>query len=594
MAEHGAQSEHDTDQSAGSSAEATSAPPARLERGLHAGAALLVLVTAFLLAAFPAVSDDLFMHLAAGRRFLQTGSFPDPDPWIFSIPDYHRHWIDVAYWGMHLGVTKLHAWGGFPLLVLVKTAFVVAGAAAPLWLARRLGWSSFAVPAVAALGLWAASDRFLERGSLVSDCIGPWVLALTAAELVRPGRLRWVLPVLVLVWTNLHPGVVLGLACIAGAALLRAREWRRWLPLLLACGAASVAHPDGAGHLLWALQSAQRASGAGSGAFREFNFEMMPTLSDLHAGERETRLFLLLALIAWGVVIHAFARRARPWYGALVLAAFTVLGLSAVRHVATASMALPVVVVLVAAARGARSSAVRPAQAWSRRARVGAVAVVVTALASLDVSVAVTGYRAASGARRFGFGLDRSAYPFGAAEFVRALPHAGGIFNEQQWGAFLAWAWDGNPRIYFHGYVLDEEFYGESYAAVNRSHADFDRIVGAHDLDVFLLRRIPVDVQRGPLLHRLLLTRPDWHLVYWDARSMVFLRDRPENAAAIAAHEFRWLDPFRPDRLARGLKEAPQSVLAECRRQLRSAPNDPYAYNVVWNAFHLDPATVAR
>lgn len=557
----------------------------RLERRLLALAAALVLGCAFLLAAFPTVSDDVFMHLAVGRRFFETGHFPDTDPWLFSIPDYPRKWIDVAYWGTHLTVAKLHALGGFELLVAAKTLLVLAGACAPLWLAARLKLRSFVVPAALLLALWAASDRFIERGSLISDCVGPWVLALSAAELARPSRLRWLLPVLVLAWTNFHPGVLIGLGFVGAAAVSAPSAWKRWLPVLGACLVASVVHPDGARHLLWAVETATRGS---SGAFRANNLEMMPTLSEMHRNERETRLFLGLLACTWIVVLRAFVLRARPWHALIVTLALTGIGLSAVRNVSTASMALPVVIAAALAAARAANPTPRAASPWALRA----TAALVLVAASLDVAVASTGYRAASGERHFGFGLDRSAYPFAAADFVRSTPRGGGIFNEHHWGVFLAWYWDGNPKVYFHGYVLDEDFYGEQYVAVNRSAKDFDRIVSAHDLGAFMLRRIAVNPNQGPLLHRLLLTRPDWHLVFWDEESMVFLRDRPENAAAIAANEFKWLDPFRTDRLTRGLKEDPQGVLAECRRQLRVAPNDPYARNVVEKLFKLDPAAV--
>ncbi|MBK7877483.1 MAG: hypothetical protein IPJ77_17405 [Planctomycetes bacterium] len=568
--------------------EAHGRSPERLERGLHAAALLAVLACAFLLAAFPAISDDLFMHLAVGRRFFATGTFPDPDPWLSSLPDYHRRWIDVAYWGTHLSVTKLHELGGFTLLVVVKTLLVLAGACAPLWLAWRLRWRSFVTPAVLLLGLWAASDRFIERGSLVSDCFGPWVLAIAVAEHARPSRLRWLLPALVLVWTNFHPGVLVGLVFVGGAAALQPGQWKRWLPVVIACVVASVAHPDGARHLLWALETATKES---TGAFRENNLEMMPTLSKMHADERETRLFLVLGALTWGALLYAFAKRARPWMALAAALAMTVLGLSAVRYVATASMAFPVIVVAaLAAAARARTGERAATPRWA----VLATAFVALVAGALDVAVAKGGYRAASGERRFGFGLDRAGYPFGAADFVRDAPRGGNIFNEHHWGVFLAWYWDGAPKVHFHGYVLDEDFYGEQYVAVNRSVADFDRIVRDHDLGVFMLRRIPFNAQQGPLLHRLLITRPEWHLVYWDREAMVFYKDRPENAAAIAQCEFRWLDPFRPERLTRGLKDDPKGVLEECKRQLRAAPDDPFARNVVERAFKLDPATLLR
>lgn len=579
----------------------TPASSTRRERWALFAAGIAVVFCAFCLAASPSRSDDIFMHLAVGRRFFETGAFPETDPWLFSIENYPRRWIDVAYWGMHLGAAKLHALGGFVLLSAVKTALVVFGSLAPLWLARRLGVRSFLVPAALLVGLWAACDRFIERGSLVSDCLGPWVLAITAAELVRPSKLRWVLPPLVLVWTNLHPGVATGLALIACGAALQPAAWRRWLPVLIACALAAVAHPDGARHLLWALQS---APGGGQEAFRRYNAEQMPTFSPAHIGTREVWIFVALAAGVGVALARAFVRGARPWFASIAFAALAYMGASTVRFVSTASLALPVVLASVLAERGsARAPAGRKrardgsaelqaearAAGWHAHVPVaGALATAAVALA-LDAKVLASGYTPRSGPRKFGFGLQESLQPFAAADFVRGIPGAPHVFNDHSFGTFLAWYWDANPRIYFHGYVLDARFYLEDYVAISRSAADFDRIVKEHDIGVFFMRRLPVTPTSGPLVYKLLLTRPEWHLVFWDNRALVFVKDTPATRELIAANEYTWLDPFRPERVQAGAKTQPAQLLDEALRQLRRAPDGDWVRGIVRDVFQRDP-----
>jgi hypothetical protein len=588
---------------------ATSAPRATRERWALFVAGLAVVFCAFLLAASPTRSDDIFMHLAVGRRFFETGSFPETDPWLFSIENYPRRWIDIAYWGMHLGAAKLYALGGFELLSAVKTALVVCGSLAPLWLARRLGLRSFLVPAALLVGLWAACDRFIERGSLVSDCLGPWVIAITAAELVRPSKLRWLLPPLVLVWTNLHPGVATGLAFIGCGAASQPKEWRRWLPVVLACGVAAVAHPDGARHLLWALQS---APGGGQEAFRRYNAEQMPTFSPAHIGMREVWIFVALAAFVLLVLVRAFARGARPWFATAVFAALVYMGTSTIRFVSTASLALPVVLVSVLAtpkrapvaeprvrkrARGARAPGepeeAAPA-AWRAHAPFAASLATAAVALGIDARVLASGYTSRSGHHAFGFGLQRSLQPFAAADFVRALPGAPRIFNDHVFGTFLAWYWDAQPRIYFHGYVLDARFYLDEYVAISKSAADFDRIVKQHDIDVFFMRRVPATATSGPLVYRLLLTRPEWHLVWWDNRALVFVKDEPAMREIIAANEFRYLDPFRLERVDAGVNTNRVQLLDEALRQLERVPDSEWTRNLVRQLTQRDPDELLR
>ncbi|MBI5361831.1 MAG: hypothetical protein HZA53_01550, partial [Planctomycetes bacterium] len=371
---------------------------------------------------------------------------------------------------------------------------------------------------------------------------------------------------------------------VLGAAALRWREWRRWLPFAAVCVLACLAHPDGPRHLVWAIQSAP----GGNGAFRQHNVEMMPTFAPMHAASREVVQFELLCAGIGLALLASFVKGARPWFTVCVFAALVWLGCSTIRYVTTASMALPVVLAGVLATWSAPRDGARGR--WPVLATLATAAVALVSSAT----VAFSGYTPSTGERRVGFGLDRSAYPFDAAEFVRAHPIDGGIFDEHSFGAFLAWQWNGKPKLYFHGYVLDERFYEREYLAVNASAAEFTRIVDEHDLGAFLLGRMPATPNSGPLVFRELLTRPEWRLVWWDDLAVLFVKDRPENAALIAESEFRYVDPFRTDRLNAGLKQDAKRVEQECARQLRRVPNDRWARSIVEQVFKQTPATFLR
>jgi len=224
-----------------------------------------------------------------------------------------------------------------------------------------------------------------------------------------------------------------------------------------------------------------------------------------------------------------------------------------------------------------------PAAISTRVVRRAAVVVTTVALV-LAVRVAGWGYRPLLGGRHLGFGVSPTAAPAVAADFVAALPHPGHIFNEHGYGAYLAWHWDGRPQIFFHGYVLDFAFYEHDYLAVNRSPEEFDRVVATYDIDVFFLKAMAASTHSGPLLHQLLLTRPEWALVFWDDNNMVFLRDTPQTHAAVETFAYRWVDPWRPERLARGLREDPERVRAEALRVLALHPHSPRTLSLLQQA----------
>lgn len=527
-----------------------------------------VLLCALLLAIFPSQSDDIWIHLAVGRRFFEQGHFPDPDPWIHSIPDYHRGWLDV--WGMHLGAYKLHRFGGFPALILFKSLLVLGGAAAPFWLARRLSYRNVAIPTLVLLSLGAASPRFLERASLFSDMIGPWVLAIVVSEMVRPTRLRWLLPVLFVLWTNVHPGVLTGLAFVGFATISARKEYKSWLPVLLACIAASCVHPTGYHTLEWAIRG---ILGNQFAIYRQFVAEFRSPFSPDNSSTYPVVLFLALLVLVWGTIFLSLRRKRIEPFELLVFAALAYLGLSSVRFLSTAAMSLTVLAVSVLAGCKAQETTPLPL-VWQKRLVDANVFVAITAFTTALV-VAGLGYDAPPFRNRhLGLGRDSTMDPVAAAKVVQELPLEGKIFNEHSFGAYLAWQWDGSPRIFFHGYVVDTAFYKDELVPAMMDRNAFDRIMNGHDIDVVMLSARPASRSSGLPIYRQLITRKDWHLIYWDGVAVVYLREKPSYAPFIEKRAFRYVDPYRPEALDLGMRENPARVREELARALDAWPDN--------------------
>jgi len=538
------------------------------EKPAYLIAAGTVLLCALVLAIFPSQSDDVWTHLAVGRRFFQEGHFPDPDPWIFSIPDYHRGWLDV--WGMHLGTYGLYRLGGFNALVLFKSILVIIGAAAPFWVARRLSSRNVAIPALVLLSLWAACPRFIERASLFSDVIGAWVLAIVASEMVRPSRLRWLLPIIFAIWTNVHPGVLTGLAFVGMATISARKEYKTWLPVLLACIAASCVHPTGYHTLEWAIRG---ILGNEFAILRQFVAEFQSPLNAISAKTYPVVLFFVLLAFVLGTFIQSWRRKRVEIFEILVFAALIYLGLSSLRFVTTAAMSLPVLGVAVLAGTQSKSSDPLP-EIWQRRL-VGANVLVAATAFTLTLVVGVLGYDAPPFRNRsLGLGRDSSMDPVAGAKVVHDLPLEGKIFNEQSFGAYLTWQWDGSPRIFFHGYVVDMAFYKDQFAAAMVEKDAFDRVMNDHKIDVVFLSARPASRKSGLAIYRNLITRKDWHLIHWDEVSVVYLRDRPSYASIIEQRAFRYIDPYRPEAIGQGLRENPARLREELSRALEAWPSN--------------------
>jgi hypothetical protein len=177
--------------------------------------------TAFMLGHF-----DLGWHLAAGDLIRDRGTIPFQDPWAFTLQD--RQWFNLSWlWDVIASMSVQYTgFAGLLLLVLacgaVITAYLVSAC-------LRSGASAIAVSvAVFSACLLYPSFATPPNVYLAASPNTATMLFCTLflGECVR--RTRWfLLPLLMVLWVNLHGGFVLGfpiLGVFCGTALLR-RDW---------------------------------------------------------------------------------------------------------------------------------------------------------------------------------------------------------------------------------------------------------------------------------------------------------------------------------------------------------------------------------
>ena len=169
-----------------------------------------------LCALFATVGADARWLAALGHEIVERGGIPAGIPFA-AAPS--RGWDNVPVLG-ELVFHALDALGGDRGLI---TAQLVAAAAALALVARdmRAAGAADAPRALVLLALpFAAAPAFIVvRSQLFSLALFPLLLLLLRSEARTPSRRIWLLVPLVALWTNLHGGVLVGLA-VAGAYLV--------------------------------------------------------------------------------------------------------------------------------------------------------------------------------------------------------------------------------------------------------------------------------------------------------------------------------------------------------------------------------------
>lgn len=379
----------------------------------------------------PSGDPDTYWHLASGRWMLQHGELIRSDSFSSTARDVP---YSVGEWLGQLVWYSAYAFGGWQGLSVLRALIVAVAAyfATHATLLAQPRPLHALAPLLAALVI--SKTIWTDRPQLFTLALfAVFFFVLLRAHLGLGSRALWVLPVLTLVWTNLHGGYALGLALITLFLLAALTErssqdhvaqgasggvgWRRRLArslaavLVLAAGASTL-NPESFG-----------AAGALGHAVAPLRFiaEWLPP--DVFSPQGLVFAMLFLTALASAIVAGS-SHRMWP----IVLVPLIWLGLSGQRHLPLAAIPLAVFV----AEAGPRAAA----RLWPglrlpepRHPRVSAARGALIVLFVVAASLVPAGAAASA--------PDESAYPSGALAALRSAPRE--LLNEYDWGGYLIW-----------------------------------------------------------------------------------------------------------------------------------------------------------
>jgi tetratricopeptide (TPR) repeat protein/type IV secretory pathway VirB2 component (pilin) len=482
---------------------------------------VLALAFPFLLALEKISESDTFWHLKTGEWIIAHGAVPRVDP--FSATVNGKPWLDWE-WLFQAGIYIVYSCGGFNALVAGK-AVIVFLTGLVLFLACRQNGAG--VPLAALLvtaALVAARERLEVRPDVVMLLFAALtVMLLESARRGKPYSLLW-LPLLQLIWVNVHGSFLLGIAItgiyavVHGIELAARKQWRGALlvivVLLLSCAACFV-NPFGVQLVRHAIEQTRASSP--SGAIGEWQ----PTRSLLLTEPNRALqvfwwLFWLNPLVLAAVL--AIKRREFPWAQALVVAAMSVLALRANRFTA-----LYAVVTAPILAHGL--AVVREKLAGKERSDWGeATAGILAGLtATFLIFVVVTNRWAMAEDRsqKFGWGVDESVVPVRALAMMAKLPPGLNVFNTFLSGGPLIWKgypqWrpfcDGRANLYGRDFV-------DQYRKAMYDPAEWDKWMQERSVTVAYLQYGTAD-DRTLLQH--LVKSHAWDMLYFDHAACIFV-----------------------------------------------------------------------
>lgn len=265
------------------------------------------------------MDPDTGWHIAAGALIRSDGP-PHVDPWSYAAQG--ATWYDIS-WAYDAAVSALYDLGGLPAVAAASILFYALAVALMGAIALRSSKSLIASVMTTALLGFVLLPGMLARPQTVT-----YLLILAVYAILRWGRPRaiWTLPVLTMIWANIHGGFLAAFVILGAFFLetLGAKDYKRGVRLVAVgalCGLAALVNPYG-----WGIFTAAQLTM--HSAMRDVLMEWRP----LEFNEASPAVFFIGAF----VLVSALFERRIPLADKILAGFWLAMGLSSARmmHIA--------------------------------------------------------------------------------------------------------------------------------------------------------------------------------------------------------------------------------------------------------------------
>jgi len=499
---------------------------------------VLMLAVSGILSLKPISDFDFFWHIATGRWIAENGALPDADPFSYTtMTDSSRaRFVLKAYWLAQLvyyGTYKIGGWNG----IVLMRFFIMCAVLVFLCLAGKRNDRTIHLGLVLMGAMIIFQWYKMERPQVFSFLFFAVLIYLLRefARNERPSRIFYfIFPLTTLLWSNMHPGIIVGQAVIVtyliaealkflhpGLYPLRKDAYRRLLLAGCAGLAASLINPNTYRPVIELFQMPE--------ILRITVLEYRSTIEAFaNYGATEMVIYWFFLLLALMVTLIKAVKKKPDLTEIGLLLGLGYFSFTQVRHIAFLVIwALPVISAYISGSLN----------------RAGFMRAGVFLLSVLSIFIFMKGewpYAQNVRAFRTGDWVDVS-FPEPAARFVKESGIRGNMFNMYDWGGYLIWRMYPGSKVFIDGRQLDVDAYSMMEPIVSGT----GQLMGApyyrSVFNAFQVRYvlIPPAYVRGEMLplSEKLMKDPDWAPVFYDMFSIVFVKRVPENAEVIKRRE---------------------------------------------------------
>jgi hypothetical protein len=497
--------------------------------------AMAVVTVVFLLN--PLNDPDFFWHLKSGEWIWQHGEIPERDPFNYTSEIAQaavQRFTLAASWLSEVLYYLIEDRAGMPGILALR--FLLALLLVTVLTRLRRGDPTVHAALILAMLPLIYRTYPFDRPQAFSFVLFAALLVLLerarSAPTQPPGwKSHLPLPLLMLLWSNLHGGHAIGQVTIVLFIVLEGAKFLH--PRLLPAGR------DRFRRLLIAGGAGLVASFANPNTYHAIGMAMGPASSLIQNTEylSSVKFFDAQPLVAifWGAlvlcalsILLSIGRPDITWIA--LVAGLGYEGFSHVRYIPFFMIAaLPVIGTLLLAERSLR---------WGRPL-LAAGSVVLVAFAMMNHIPSREQVRRA-------MRVNENMYPVRAADFVLANAPAGNLYNTYFWGGYLLWRLGPERKVFVDGRGLAAQSNFQA-TTINMAYSNptdppphWKRLLRQYGVGYMIIPSVQgyegVQFDDVSRLRAALLGSPEWVPVFADAISLVFVQNAPEHRDLIQRH----------------------------------------------------------
>jgi hypothetical protein len=450
---------------------------------------------------FSIATIDLGYLIRAGQVTLDTGSVLRTDVMTFTVAG--EPWVNQQ-WGAGVLFALGYRAGDWELLALLR-ALLVGTTFALVYLACRASGAGARAAGWLTLGAFLVSlDGLALRAQSIGLCLLALTLWILASRERRP-RLRWLLPLVVVLWVNVHGSFVFGPALVAMAWLedraAKRPSARGTLAVALACLAATLLNPYGPSVYAYLVSLST-------------NPVVRDQIAEWRATSPASKTGFLFFLSVLAVAVLAIrGRRRLPWPRMVALALLCVLAVLAVRGVFWWAIAAPVLI--------APALPERRRQADEPRALNTAIAAILVVVGVLLLPWFRPTFASDANSPRTTDGVVSYAPVAHTSRLPEVAPPGARVFVAQIWASWLEVDLPDHPVFVDSRIELFPAALWQEYDLVSNGGDGWTEVLDRWEVDVLLLSRN----QQEDLIE--VIERdgaPGWTLVHEDGNGLLLVR----------------------------------------------------------------------